>query len=103
MKKAQFKCKYYGTGFDRDMVYMEYEYRGHVYTVYENRAKGNTPLAWQHRNEQDRIDVEIEREEKHKEYVATHEPRPEDNAEYGLDLFWKYVNGEISEEEFAIR
>lgn len=100
MKKAQFKGSYYGTGFDRNMIYADFEYRGRIYTVYENRSKGNIPIAWQHRNEQDRIDAEIEREEKQKEYEATHEPRPEDTAEYGFDLFWKYVNGEISEEEF---
>ena len=58
--KATFKYKYYGQGFDRDFVYMVYEYRGKEYTVYENKAKGNEPLAWQHRNEQARIDREIE-------------------------------------------
>ena len=40
MKKAKFVRKYYGRGYDRDFVYMDYEYRGHEYTVYENRAKG---------------------------------------------------------------
>lgn len=55
--KAKFIGKYYGTGYDRHMVYLEYEYRGHTYTVYENRAKGNEPLAWQHKNEQARIDA----------------------------------------------
>lgn len=38
-----------------------------------------------------------EREEKQKEYEATHEHRYEDTAEYGFDLFWKYVNGEIED------
>lgn len=60
--KAQFISKYYGSGFDRHMVYLEYEYRGMRYVVYENRAKGNEPLAWQHRNEQARIDSIIETE-----------------------------------------
>lgn len=54
--KAQYIGKHYGTGYDRDMVYLEYEYRGHRYEVYENRAKGNEPLSWQHRNAQARID-----------------------------------------------
>ena len=62
MKKAKFIGKYYGTGFDRNMVYLEYEYRGHRYTVYENRAKGNEPLSWQHRNAQADIDRDIELE-----------------------------------------
>lgn len=58
--KAQFVAKHYGKGYDRDMVYLEYEYRGHRYEVYENRAKGNEPLSWQHRNEQARIDSLID-------------------------------------------
>lgn len=101
MKKAQFKCSYYGTGFDRNMIYMDFEYRGRIYTVYENRSKGNEPIAWQHKSAQARIDAEIESEEKRKEYEKTHEQRYEDTAEYGFDLFWKYVNSEIDEEEFA--
>ena len=62
--KAKFKNKYYGTGYDRDYVYLEYEYRGMIYTVYENRAKGNEPLSWQHRNEQARIDSILDAENK---------------------------------------
>lgn len=62
--KAKYIGKYYGSGFDRNMVYLEYEYRGHTYTVYENRAKGNEPLAWQHKTAQDRIDRIIETESK---------------------------------------
>ena len=60
--KATFIGKYYGKGFDRNMVYLEYEYRGRTYTVYENRAKGNEPLSWQHRNAQADIDRSIELE-----------------------------------------
>lgn len=94
MKKAQFKRSYYETGFNRNIIYMDYEYRGKTYTVYSNLKKGNEPIAWQHSNAQAQIDAEIEREEKRKEYEATHEPRYEDTAEYGFELFWKYVNGE---------
>lgn len=47
MKKATFKYKYYGRGYERDFVYLVYEYRGREYTVYENLAKGNEPLSWQ--------------------------------------------------------
>lgn len=64
MAKAKFIGKTYGTGYNRDFVYLEYEYRGHTYEVYENRARGNEPLAWQHRNEQARIDRLIEDAEK---------------------------------------
>lgn len=55
--KAKYIGKYYGKGFDRNNIYLEYEYRGMKYTVVENRAKGNEPLLWQHRTEQDRIDT----------------------------------------------
>ena len=60
--KARYIGKRYGEGYDRDMVYLEYEYRGHRYEVYENRAKGNEPLSWQHRSEQARIDSIIKAE-----------------------------------------
>ena len=87
--KAKFIRKYYGTGFDRDFVYLVYEYRGHEYTVYENRAKGNEPLSWQHKTEQAQIDAIIEAESRPKKPY-----RYEDSAAYGLDLFMRYVNGE---------
>ncbi len=54
--KAQFIGKSYGSGYDRNNIYLEYEYRGMTYTVVENRAKGNEPLGWQHKSEQARID-----------------------------------------------
>lgn len=66
MAKAKFIGKYYGTGYERDFVYLEYEYRGHKYEVYENRAKGNEPLSWQHKNAQANIDRLIELKEKEK-------------------------------------
>ena len=50
------KAKYIGKSYDKQFVYLEYEYRGKRYTVYENRAKGNEPLSWQHKSEQARID-----------------------------------------------
>ena len=60
MKKATFLRKYYGHGYTADMVYLDYSYRGHEYTVCENRVKGNEPLSWQHRQEQLRIDRLVE-------------------------------------------
>lgn len=74
-----------------------YEYRGWKYTVNTGLY---TPTAAQHRMEQESIDLAIEREEKRKEYEATHPARYEDTAEYGFDRFWKYINGEIEAEEF---
>lgn len=61
-----YKATYIGKSYDRDYIYLEYEYRGRTYEVYENRAKGNEPLRWQHANAQARIDNEIELEEKSK-------------------------------------
>lgn len=58
--KAKYIGKSHGTGYNRHIVYLEYEYRGIKYTVEENRAKGNEPLAWQHRAEQSRIDVMLD-------------------------------------------
>ena len=89
MKKAKFLRKYYGRGYDRDFVYLVYEYRGHEYTVSENMAKGNEPLAWQHRQEQDLIDRLIEEQSRPKKSY-----RYEDSAQYGLDCFFAYINGD---------
>lgn len=76
---AKFIRKYYGTGFDRNMVYMDYEYRGQVYTVYENRSKGNEPLAWQHKNEQNRIDAILDA------------PKQASGKPVDLDEIWKML------------
>jgi hypothetical protein len=81
--RAKFIEKYYGKGYERDFVFLVYEYRGKRYTVYENRAKGNEPLAWQHANEQASIDTLIELESRPKKPY-----RYEDTAEYGLALFF---------------
>jgi hypothetical protein len=62
--KAKFVSKFMDTSYGQHMVYLEYEYRGHRYMVYENRNKGNIPLSWQHANEQSRIDTLIELEAK---------------------------------------
>lgn len=63
-RKATFVGKHYGIGFEKGMVFLEYEYRGMRYEVYENRGKGNEPLSWQHRSAQDRIDRIIATESK---------------------------------------
>ena len=60
--KAKFIGKYFGTGYEKDFVFLEYEYKNHIYTIYQNYAKGNEPLSWQHRAAQDRIDKIIEME-----------------------------------------
>ncbi|WP_368094397.1 hypothetical protein [Bifidobacterium catenulatum] len=79
-----------------DMVYLVYSYRGHEYTVYENLAQGNEPLAWQHRNEQSQIDQLIEQEEQEKNT----QPKPcryEDTAQYALDQLYNFLDGEPSD------
>ena len=89
MKKAKFLRKYYGRGYDRDFVYLVYEYRGHEYTVSENRAKGNEPLAWQHRQEQDLIDRLIEEQNRPKKPY-----RYEDSWQAGVDVFYDTLEQE---------
>lgn len=84
--KAKFIGKCYGTGYNRDIVILEYKYRGRKYEVYENRAKGNEPLNWQHSNEQARIDHEIELEEKQKNSNFVGE-----SVQEGLDRFFEYL------------
>lgn len=81
--KAKFIRKYYGTGYDRHMVYLEYEYRGKRYTVSENRAKGNEPLAWQHKSEQALIDRQLDTK-----CTST------ENAQVGFDLFYESLDWE---------
>lgn len=105
VNKATFIRKYYGKGFERDFVFMVYGYRGHEYIVYENRAKGNKPLAWQHKSEQARIDRLIE--------DWGNKPknpyRYEDSAQYGIDKFSEFLATgddsvfDFSSEEFRDR
>ena len=70
---------------------VQYEYRGRKYEVEYAKdwsyGNGGNP-ARQHREAQERIDREIEEENKPKK-----EARYEDTAQYGFDLFWKYVEG----------
>lgn len=84
MKKAKYIGKYY----DKDFVYLEYEYKGRKYEVYENRSKGNEPLSWQHANAQARIDKEIEIQERAKSNQAKTE-----TVEESLDYFFKMIEG----------
>ena len=83
--KAKFIGKYVDRSYGQHMVYLEYEYRGHRYTVYENRNKGNIPLSWQHKNEQGMIDSLIELESKPKKPFD-----PADTAEAAFAKLWNY-------------
>lgn len=66
---------------------IEYEYRGHKYTVEYPRSSWSgitTAPRIQHEDAQARIDEEIERESHKRPF------RYEDSAEYGFDLFFNY-------------
>ena len=69
-----------------------YEYRGKKYEVEYAKdwtyGNGGNP-ALQHREAQERIDREIAESQKPKKPV-----KYEDTAEYGLEMFWKYVEGD---------
>ena len=86
-------------------MFLVYRYRGHEYTVYENRAKGNEPLSWQHKSEQARIDRLVEDwESKPKKPY-----RYEDSAQYGFNKFSEFLETgddsvfDLSSEEFKAR
>lgn len=85
MNKATFK----GKCFDRNgyAVHLFYEYRGREYMVTDEHNGYSEPMWVKHRNEQERIDREIEEEKKPKREVKL-----EDTAQYGFDLFWEYCN-----------
>ena len=88
--KAKYIDKYYGTGYNRHMIYFEYEYRGYTYTVYENTAKGNEPLNWQHRAEQARIDSIIKAKEKQKQFTQEEIEKAQKDLEDAIDLFMNW-------------
>ena len=69
------------------MVYLEYEYRGRIYTISENRRLGNEPLSWQHNVAQANIDEEISREE----ILAKTPHKKLEKAEVGFNAFLEYL------------
>lgn len=86
MKKAEF----IGKVRDRNgySVHLLYKYRGHEYMITDEHNGYSEPMFVKHRNEQNRIDREIEEEQNPKK-----EYKYEDSAEYGFNLFWDYVEG----------
>lgn len=83
MTKAKYIGKHYGTGYEHYYIFLEYEYRGMRYEVYINTSKGNEPLAWQHRAEQDNIDRILDTK-----CVST------ESAQVGIDKFLAWCEGE---------
>ena len=77
------KATYIGKWYHKEHVFLQYEYRGHKYEVVENRAKGNEPLSWQHKNEQARIDRLIEMEK-----------QPSGGKPIDIDEIWKLLGWE---------
>lgn len=84
----EFRAVFKGKSRDKfsDAVYLFYEYRGKEYMVCDEHNGYSEPMWVKHKNEQDRIDREIEEERKpRKEY------RYEDSAECGFDVFLNYA------------
>lgn len=85
------KAKFTGKVRDRNgyAVHLFYEYRGREYMVTDEHNGYSEPMWVKHRNEQERIDREIEDEAK---------PRAEwtyeGSGQEGFDLFWEYVEEE---------
>jgi hypothetical protein len=85
------KAEFIGKTFDKNgyAVHLFYKYRGREYMVTDEHNGYSEPMWVKHKNEQDRIDREIEEAAKPQRPVNY-----EDTAEAGFDLFWNYVNGE---------
>lgn len=84
MNKAKFIGKTFGRNqFGYHSIELEYEYRGHRYFVYDYGIGVDCPLWKQHKEEQGKIDRYIEDENK--------PANPENNADIGLDMFFKSV------------
>lgn len=83
------KAKYIRKCYDRfsDAVYLFYEYRGHEYMICDEHNGYSEPMWVKHKNEQERIDREIEDASRPKISV-----KYEDTAECGFDLFFDFVN-----------
>lgn len=81
--KAKFIEKFYDNEKHPVLVY---EYRGCRYEVIDYGWKGGEPLSWQHKNEQVRIDEELDN-------PPAHDPNfvPK-SAEEGFKIFWDFVN-----------
>lgn len=85
------KATYKGRVLDRNgyAVHLFYEYRGREYMVTDEHNGYSEPMWVKHKNEQDRIDREIEEAKK-----PIAEWKYEGSAQEGFDLFWEYVERE---------
>lgn len=69
-------------------VHLFYEYRGHEYMVTDEHNGYSEPMWVKHKNEQERIDQEIEDAKK-----PVGEWEYEGSAQEGFDIFWDFVEG----------
>jgi len=79
--RATFISKIYDTVNHHPVL--TYKYRNHLYEVIDYGWNGGEPMAWQHNNEQAKIDENISRAEKKSSFV-------EENSQVGLDMFFSY-------------
>lgn len=87
--RAKFIEKYPIYEYGRFIGYeLKYEYRGHKYTIFDNRMKGYEPLSWQHRENQDSIDRLIEIEETSKSMKHNENASSIDEVLNELLNFW---------------
>ncbi len=106
---AEIKRKATATGvkyYNRHIsTFVEYEYRGKTYEVeYANDGSYCCPPAWlQHKDAQEKIDGQIEKEEAEARYRAEHpnwreeiEAKRKANDDF-LDAFFGYLNGTAEE------
>lgn len=64
---AKFLGSYKHNEYGKCIIELEYEYKGHKYSIEDNRSQGSMPLYMQHKLAQDNIDSEIEKEKLYKE------------------------------------
>lgn len=69
--------------------HLHYEYRGHEYIITRmNNGYMETPMWYEHQQEQKSIDESIENENK----PIPKQDKYEGTGQEGFDIFWEYVN-----------
>lgn len=69
--------------------HLHYEYRGHEYIITRmNNGYMESPMWYEHQQEQKSIDESIENENK----PIPNQDKYEGTAQEGFDIFWEYVN-----------
>ena len=68
-------------------VHLFYEYRGHEYMVTDENNGYSEPMWVKHKNEQERIDREIEESQK-----PIKQCQYDGSGQEGFDIFWEYIN-----------